>query len=163
MFYLRLDNLNSNIVISYNNKLLKFKKINGKYVACINDKKGIVSFTFHHEFDDRLWFLKAFIFYLLSFFGLFMKRYSKCFYKLDIDIEFIPQIEGTYYDINLNDNIDSNPVVIVNGEEYNFLNDNKFIIDERAKKNYHRFKIFSILTRIFVLIIVIIILIIFLI
>ena len=45
MFYLRLDNLNSNIVISYNNKLLKFKKINGKYVTCINNEKGIVSFT----------------------------------------------------------------------------------------------------------------------
>lgn len=91
-----------------------------------------------------------------------MKRYSKCFYKIDVDIEFIPQIEGTYYDINLNNNHDSNPVVIVNGKEYNFLNNNKFIIDERAKK-YHRFKIFSILTRMFVLIIVIIILIIFLI
>ena len=163
MFYLRLDNLNSNIVISYNNKLLKFKKINGKYVTCINNEMGIVSFTFHHEFDDRLWFLKAFVFYILSFFGLFMKRYSKCFYKLDIDIEFTPQTEGIYYDINLNDNHNGNPVVIVNGGEYNFLDDNKFILDERAKKNYHRFKIFSILTRTFVLIIVIIILIIFLI
>ena len=40
MFYISLVDLNSNIVILHNNKLLKFKKINGKYVACINDAQA---------------------------------------------------------------------------------------------------------------------------
>lgn len=163
MFYLQLDDLNSNIVLTYNNKLLKFKKINGKYVASINDTKGTVSFIFHHEFNNHLWFLKALIFYLLSFIGLFMKRYSKCFYKLDVNVEFVPQIDGTYYDIILNDNPNVNNPVSINGGQYYLLSENKFIFDEKAKKNFHIYKIFSIIFRIIILILVVIILIVFLI
>ena len=63
MFYISLVDLNSNIVILHNNKLLKFKKINGKYVACINEAQATLTFIYHHELDTHLWFLKAFIFY----------------------------------------------------------------------------------------------------
>ena len=163
MFYISLVDLNSNIVISHNNKLLKFKKINGKYVACINEAQATLTFIHHHELDTHLWFLKAFIFYIISFFGLFMKRYSKNFFTLNVSIKFVPQLENYYYDITLNDNQFSNNPIIINGEQYYFLNENKFTINEKAKKNFHTFKVFSILIRLTILILMIIFLIIFII
>lgn len=155
MFYLRLNNLDSNIVIMCNNQPLKFKKMHGKYVACIDDMQANICFTYHHELVDNFWFLKALGFYLLSFFGIFMKRYPKTFYTLDVNIQFAPQLSETYYDIILNHNPNAEYPITISGGQYYFLSANKFIKDEKAKKNYRIFKTFSILTRLFIIILIV--------
>lgn len=159
MFYLRLNNLNNNVVVLCNNQPLQFKKANGKFVAKIDDVQAQVCFTYRHELVDNLWFLKALGFYILSFFGLFMRGYPKTFYSLDVEVQFTPQISNTYYDIIINNNPNAEYPITISGGQYYFLSANKFIKDEKAKKNYRIFKTFSILTRLFVIILVVVIII----
>ncbi len=156
MIYIRLPHLNNNIVITCNNQPLSFKKINGNYVAKIDDINANIKFIYHHELKDNLWFLKAFIMYILSFFGLFMMRYKKMFYSLDCEVKLQPHFMDTYYDINLDENNKDMPITITGGNYY-FLTPNKFISDDKAKRNYRLLKTFTVLLNIVLLIIAVII------
>ena len=129
--------LSPNILVD--GKFVKLKKNQfGNYVGSIETEKSEVDLTIqkYHELSGKLWFLMSMIFFILSVFGLFDKRYGKnnCVIDSKFHIKLNQDVTNFFATINLSANnkainFESNAEV---GEELNICFEDK-VVKKRKK------------------------------
>lgn len=134
--------------IKLDGKKVKFKKdsFGNRVIAYQTENDSVdISIINYLEINNRLWFLTNFIFFIISFFGLFDARYDKSCRVADCHFVVKLQQDEVNMEISYSPGLKSQNQAVVKCEsEYETLS-NIIYVDQIAKKRYKLLKIFKIL------------------
>ena len=140
-------------------KIFCVYKIDGKEIQLKSTKENIFTYSLEttqpeirleifsfHEMSSKHWFLFAVLFFIISIFGIFNKRYDKTCRSVKYSAVIPLKNDVTNLELAFQSFTEGAPAIEAQGDCSGYQQEeNLFYIDEDIKKKLKQFKIFKIL------------------